>query len=66
MVSTSIGIIDNLAHLCTAVGHVPNGMRAYYVRRSQPPLLSEMVAAVLPYHKSKRVAALLNPLNAIS
>lgn len=41
-------VVLNLAH-CVAtpgVGFVPNGLRAYYLNRSQPPLLAAMAAAV--------------------
>ena len=36
-------MIDNFAHLVRTVGHVPNGNRAYYLSRSQPPFLAAMV-----------------------
>ena len=43
-------MVLNLAELITSPafgsGFVPNGGRAYYTKRSQPPLLSEMVWAV--------------------
>lgn len=40
------GVCLNLLHLLDAHGFVPNGARSYYLLRSQPPLLSHMVAAV--------------------
>ena len=36
-------MLDNFAHLVTAVGHVPNGNRSYYLGRSQPPYFAAMV-----------------------
>ena len=48
MVSTAEGMVLNLVHLTAQLGFVPNGGRAYYAipGRSQPPLLSRMVAEV--------------------
>lgn len=36
-------MLDNFAHLITAVGHIPNGNRTYYLSRSQPPFFAAMV-----------------------
>jgi alpha,alpha-trehalase len=36
-------MLDNFAHLITAVGHIPNGNRTYYLTRSQPPYFAAMV-----------------------
>ena len=36
-------ILDNFAYLLETVGHIPNGNRAYYKTRSQPPFFSQMV-----------------------
>lgn len=36
-------MVDNFAHLIQQVGHVPNGNRAYYLSRSQPPFFVLMV-----------------------
>jgi len=43
MRETARGIILNALDLVTEFGFVPNGARIYYLNRSQPPLLSEMV-----------------------
>ncbi|MGH9380346.1 MAG: trehalase family glycosidase, partial [Thermoanaerobaculia bacterium] len=37
------GMLDNFAYLVRTFGHVPNGNRAYYLSRSQPPFLAAMV-----------------------
>ncbi|XP_075230826.1 trehalase-like isoform X3 [Lycorma delicatula] len=37
------GIIENLLYLVKFYGLVPNGSRVYYLTRSQPPLLIQMV-----------------------
>ncbi|CAK0785239.1 hypothetical protein CVIRNUC_008445 [Coccomyxa viridis] len=39
-------VVSNLIGLLKTYGFVPNGSRSYYLNRSQPPLLSHMVAAV--------------------
>ena len=36
-------ILDNFAYLLETIGHIPNGNRAYYHSRSQPPFFSQMV-----------------------
>lgn len=36
-------LVENLLSCVERFGHVPNGTRGYYVGRTQPPLLSEMV-----------------------
>ncbi|GJP36524.1 hypothetical protein CLOM_g9575 [Closterium sp. NIES-68] len=46
MLDSALAAVRNLLHLARAHGHVPNGSRAYYLNRSQPPLLSHMVRAV--------------------
>lgn len=49
MESTAKGVIENLFELLDTVGLVPNGGRWYYQKRSQPPLLTAMVALYLQY-----------------
>jgi alpha,alpha-trehalase len=36
-------IVDNFSFLLDKIGHIPNGNRAYYVGRSQPPFYALMV-----------------------
>jgi len=43
MNTTAAGIVDNFVDFVEQFGFVPNGGRRYYLTRSQPPLLSEMV-----------------------
>nr|XP_053607357.1 uncharacterized protein LOC128673501 [Plodia interpunctella] len=45
MTDTVKNVIENLMELVEKVGHIPNGSRWYYQQRSQPPLLTAMVAA---------------------
>ena len=36
-------MIENFDHLVKKIGHITNGNRVYYNRRSQPPLFPHMV-----------------------
>lgn len=45
MTQTAKGMIENLLYLVEKYGYIPNGSRAYYLGRSQPPLLAAMVAS---------------------
>ena len=47
MQHTACNMVRNLIRLAATHGYVPNGMRCYYLNRSQPPLLSAMVRLVL-------------------
>ncbi len=38
-------MLENFAYLVDTLGHIPNGNRIYYERRSQPPLFISMVDA---------------------
>lgn len=44
MCGTAGHVIENLLFLVQKHGFVPNGTRAYYLNRSQPPMLPRMVA----------------------
>jgi alpha,alpha-trehalase len=46
MIDTARGLVQNLLDDVASFGFVPNGGRIYYLNRSQPPLLCEMVATV--------------------
>ncbi len=41
---------DNMLYLVNKYGFMPNGNRTFYLNRSQPPFLSEMVRDVYEYH----------------
>jgi len=41
--TTTKGMLDNFKELINEYGHIPNGNRVYYIKRSQPPLFSQMV-----------------------
>jgi neutral trehalase len=47
MYRSACGVVLNLLAAAEAFGFVPNGLRAYYLTRSQPPLLSQMVHVLL-------------------
>ena len=47
MRETARDVTANLLHLAAAHGFVPNGARSYYLNRSQPPMLAQMVHALL-------------------
>jgi len=43
---------DNILFLVDKYGFMPNGSRTYYLNRSQPPFLSEMVRDIYEYYKN--------------
>lgn len=45
--------VDNMCYLIYKFGFMPNGNRTYYLSRSQPPFLSQMVRCI--YEKTKDV-----------
>ncbi|XP_063533891.1 trehalase-like [Cydia strobilella] len=44
MAETARGMVENILYLVDKFGYMPNGGRLYYLGRSQPPLLTAMVA----------------------
>ncbi len=42
--------VDNMLHLVDKYGFMPNGNRTYYLTRSQPPFLSQMVREVYDHY----------------
>ncbi len=47
MRETARGMVLNMLHQLESFGFVPNGGRLYYLNRSQPPMLSECVVALM-------------------
>ncbi|KAK3394441.1 glycoside hydrolase family 37 protein [Podospora didyma] len=45
----SKNIIENFLDFVETIGFVPNGARVYYLNRSQPPLLSQMLRIYVEY-----------------
>ena len=64
MNNTAAGIVDNLLDFVSRYGFVPNGGRVYYLTRSQPPLLSEMVRSLFEANRlySRSLSALRSRL----
>jgi alpha,alpha-trehalase len=63
------GMVENFATLIRQFGFVPNGTRIYYLTRSQPPMLSEMILAILatatpkpPTDLEKAFSPMVDPL----
>ena len=54
MRDTAASLTANLIDVARSHGFVPNGLRTYYLNRSQPPMLTQMVAALV--HHSARPA----------
>ncbi|KAL4421491.1 hypothetical protein ABPG75_010782 [Micractinium tetrahymenae] len=50
-------IISNFIDLIKTYGFIPNGIRAYYLNRSQPPLFSQMVRIVYEATGNKTLLA---------
>lgn len=46
--------VDNMLYLVRRYGKMPNGNRTYYLNRSQPPFLSEMVREIYEQIKSRQ------------
>ena len=45
--------VDNMLYLVDRFGFMPNGTRTYFLNRSQPPFLSEMVKDIYEFYKDK-------------
>ena len=54
-------IVNNFAHLIDQIGYIPNGNRAYFLGRSQPPFFSLMVE-VLREEKGDEILAKYLPV----
>mmetsp|Transcript_8383 Transcript_8383/g.21410 ORF Transcript_8383/g.21410 Transcript_8383/m.21410 type:complete len:566 (+) Transcript_8383:63-1760(+) len=61
MSETARGLVQNLLDDVEAFGFVPNGGRVYYLNRSQPPLLCDMVASVARLMDAAAAASWLPP-----
>ena len=55
-------MLDNFTHLITTVGHIPNGNRAYYLSRSQPPYFAAMVGLYAEATDSTKALAYLDAM----
>lgn len=58
----SKNIIENFLDLVDQFGFVPNGARLYYLNRSQPPLLAQMVRTYVEYTNDTSILERALPL----
>lgn len=58
----SKNMIENFLDLVERFGFVPNGSRVYYLNRSQPPLLSQMVKIYVDYTNDTSILERALPL----
>ncbi|KAF2963122.1 hypothetical protein GQX73_g10454 [Xylaria multiplex] len=58
----SRNIIENFLDFVEQFGFIPNGARIYYLNRSQPPLLTQMVKTYVDYTKDKSILDRALPL----
>lgn len=63
---TAEGMVRNFLGAVRRFGFVPNGGRSYYLNRSQPPLLSQMVKEVAEALNAPRRQALLEVRRVLS
>jgi len=63
MYGTAQHLVENLVGLVEDYGHVPNGSRRYYLNRSQPPFLTQMVQVV--YSQTRNMTWLQQVLPAL-
>ncbi|KAB5580882.1 glycoside hydrolase family 37 protein [Coniochaeta sp. 2T2.1] len=54
--------IENFLDLVETIGFIPNGARLYYLNRSQPPLLSQMIRAYVEYTNDTSILERAVPL----
>lgn len=50
-----LSMAENFRHLIETVGHIPNGNRAYYLSRSQPPFFTPMVDMVISLFGDEKI-----------
>jgi alpha,alpha-trehalase len=55
-------MVSNFSHLIDTIGYIPNGNRAYYLGRSQPPFYSLMVGLLAGVRGSETLPEYLNQL----
>lgn len=61
--ATATAVVENLSWQARQFGHVPNGARAYYLGRSQPPILAQ--AALLVFQATGNASLVAYALPAI-
>ena len=63
MTTTANGVVNNLLTQVKTYGFVPNGGRDYYLNRSQPPFLSDMVVDLYNSNSTFLTQDVLDTLN---
>ncbi|KAK3076671.1 hypothetical protein LTS18_012374, partial [Coniosporium uncinatum] len=58
----ALNIIENFLDFVEEFGFVPNGARVYYLNRSQPPLLTQMVRVYVEYTNDTSILARALPI----
>ncbi|KAF2730745.1 glycoside hydrolase [Polyplosphaeria fusca] len=58
----ALNIIENFLDFVEEFGFVPNGARRYYLNRSQPPLLTQMVRVYVEYTQNATILGRALPL----
>lgn len=61
-VNISLNTIENFLDLVDLYGFVPNGARVYYLNRSQPPLLSQMIRVYIEHTNDTSILKRAVPL----
>lgn len=61
-IEISKNIIENFLDFVETIGFVPNGARVYYLNRSQPPLLSQMVRVYIEHTNDTSILERAVPL----
>ncbi|KAM0714972.1 hypothetical protein Q7P37_009437 [Cladosporium fusiforme] len=51
----ALNIIENFLDIINEIGFMPNGARQYYMNRSQPPLLTQMIRVYVEYTKDTSI-----------
>ena len=62
MWQTAKGVLLNFFDIVDQFGYIPNGSRIYYLNRSQPPLLVQMVKLYIDYTSDYSILLLALPL----
>ncbi|WP_244139414.1 alpha,alpha-trehalase TreF [Mucilaginibacter ginkgonis] len=55
-------MVKNFAYVIDTYGHIPNGMRTYYISRSQPPFFALMVELLAKHKGNKTITKYLPEL----
>jgi len=62
LTDTAKGMIKNMLYMVEKYGFVPNGARIYYLNRSQPPLLTQMVSLYVNHTGDREFLTQILPL----